>query len=334
MLIDKDKQYKWLITGCAGFIGSNLMEQLLLLNQKVVGLDNFSSGYQSNIDTVLAKIPESQRKNFRLLTGDIRNWDDCQRATENIDYILHHAALCSVPYSLQEPLLTDAINVHGFTNILLAAKQAKVKRIVYASSSAVYGNAKNAVLPKDENHPVEPLSPYAASKYINEIHAKTFANCYNLETVGLRYFNVYGPRQDPKGAYAAVIPIWANSLFNNQDVFIYGDGETTRDFCYVGDVVQANLLAALVNKENIVNGAVYNIGFGEKITLNELLKMICLFMHLTTPCKTHYKDFRAGDVRHSVSKIDKAKTSLGYCPKHNLNQGLSLTLPWYTARIV
>lgn len=326
-------QYTWLITGVAGFIGSNLMEQLLLLEQKVRGLDNFFSGFQRNIDDVLLNIPKKYHKNFIFYEGDIRNVADCNEAVSGVDYILNHAALCSVPQSLEDPVLTSEINNQGFVNILSAAKNAQVKRVIYASSSAVYGDADGSITPRDENDKLSFLSPYAASKYINEIQAKFFSTCYNLETVGLRYFNVYGKRQDPSGAYAAVIPIWTNALAKNKEAFINGDGETTRDFCYIADIVQANLLAAISDHPCVAEGVVCNIGSGSKVTLNELFKNISSFVPGKNSASPLFREFRIGDIRYSVASIEYAKKILGFVPLYNLKSGLQITVPWYIKNV-
>jgi len=322
----QNQSYTWLITGVAGFIGSNLLEHLLKLNQKVIGLDNFSTGYKHNLDEVLQSVSHAQKENFTFYQGDICNIEDCRRAAEGVDYVLHQAALASVPCSLKYPERTHAVNVTGFLNMLMAAQDKKVRRFVYASSSSVYGDSQT--LAQVENDIGKPLSPYAATKYIDECYASVFANCYGIETIGLRYFNVFGPRQDPNGAYAAVIPLWVSALLHNKPIYIYGDGETSRDFTYVDNVVQANLLAATVQNKRALN-QVYNIAMGERTTLNQLYTFIRDIFKAPTSVKPIYKDFRKGDVRHSLADIDKAKDFLGYVPEYNLSDGLLIAKDWY-----
>ena len=320
----------WLITGVAGFIGSNLLEVLLRLNQHVIGLDNLSTGYQRNLNEVESAISRERWRNFRLLQGDIGNLETCRQACAKVDYVLHQAALGSVPASMEDPLSCHRTNVTGFLNILLAARDAKVKRLVYASSSAVYGD--NPELPKIEEKLGQVLSPYAASKAMGETYAGVFSRVYGLESIGLRYFNVFGPRQDPAGAYAAVIPKWLASLLKLETVFINGDGETTRDFCYVENVVQANLLAATTGRTAAVN-QVYNIAFGTRTTLNELFELLQRTLRKTDAGlpdqKAVYREFRPGDVRHSLADIRKATELLGYAPTYPLEQGLDLAMDWY-----
>lgn len=320
-----EKQYVWLVTGAAGFIGSNLVETLLNLNQKVIGLDDFSTGYQKNIDDIILCVGQ-QKSNFTFMNTDIRNFEKCKEAVKNVDFVLHQAALGSVPRSIKEPLLTNSSNVDGFLNMFVAAKDAKIKRFVYASSSSVYGDSPT--LPKVETDLGNPLSPYAASKMTDELYAKTFANCYDLEIIGLRYFNVFGKRQDPNGAYAAVIPKWINSLMNKQETYIYGDGETSRDFCYIDNVVQANILSALTDNVEAINQA-YNIAVGERITLNELFQIISDLLPKEYRKKPIYQDFRKGDIPHSLADITKAKKQLNYHPTHSVKQGLELAMAWY-----
>jgi UDP-N-acetylglucosamine/UDP-N-acetylgalactosamine 4-epimerase len=319
-------QYNWLITGVAGFIGSNLMEALLKLNQKVVGLDNFATGYQNNIDEVLRNIPKEYHNNFRFYQGDICSIEDCKATMVGVDYVLHQAALGSVPRSIKDPLATHDANLTGFLNMLLTAKENKIKRFVYASSSAVYGDSP--VLPKVEEQIGNSLSPYAVTKYANELYARVFGHCYDIETIGLRYFNVFGARQDPNSAYAAVIPLWVRALLKNEPVYINGDGETSRDFCYIDNVVQANILAALTTNKQAIN-QVYNIAVGEKTTLNELFDLIRKELQVFNDYKPQYRDFRAGDVRHSLADISKAKNLLGYEPGCKMREGLLLALDWY-----
>ena len=326
----QSKQHTWLITGAAGFIGSNLLETLLQLNQKVVGLDNFSTGHQRNLDEVQSIVSPAQWQNLSFMPADICNLASCQTACTGVDYVLHQAALGSVPRSVEDPITTNASNVTGFLNMLVAARNAKVKRFVYAASSSTYGDHPG--LPKVEDHIGKPLSPYAVTKYVNELYADVFGKTYGLQSIGLRYFNVFGPRQDPEGAYAAVIPKWIASMIKGEPVYINGDGETSRDFCYIANVVQVNLLAASMLNTEAVN-QVYNIAVGGRTTLNELYAQ--LKHNLISSCPdlkdAHavYRDFRAGDVRHSWASIDKARERLGYEPTQNMGQGLGLAMPWY-----
>ena len=320
----------WLVTGVAGFIGSNLLETLLQLDQTVVGLDNFATGHQHNLDQVQALVTPAQWSRFNFIKGDIRHPDDCRRACTGVANVLHQAALGSVPRSIEDPLTTNATNIDGFLNMLVAARDQGVARFVYAASSSTYGDHPG--LPKQEDIIGKPLSPYAVTKYVNELYADVFARTYGLSSIGLRYFNVFGPRQDPAGAYAAVIPKWTAALLSGTDVFINGDGETSRDFCYIDNAVQANLLAATVTEPAAVN-QVYNVAVGERTTLNALFAAIRAtlaprFPHLrdVQPC---YRDFRPGDVRHSLADIDKARTRLGYTPSHRLGDGLSEAMDWY-----
>ena len=318
----------WLVTGCAGFIGSNLLETLLGLDQKVVGLDNFSTGYQRNLDEVRTRVDPAQWARFDFIEGDIRDPFACRQAMQGVDTVLHQAALGSVPRSLKDPVTTNAVNIDGFLNILVAARDAGVKSFVYAASSSTYGDHPG--LPKVEDRIGKPLSPYAVTKYVNELYADVFARTYGFASVGLRYFNVFGRRQDPDGAYAAVIPKWIASMIRGEDVCINGDGETSRDFCFVDNAVQANILAAL----NVSQGAseVFNVALNARTTLNEL------FAHLVRGLsqqgvvydrKPVYRDFRAGDVRHSQADISKAQRMLGYAPACTVIQGLELAMPWY-----
>ncbi len=320
-------QYTWLITGVAGFIGSNLMETLLTLNQKVIGLDNFANGYQKNIDEVLSNIDCPQ--NFTFYEGDIRNQQDCEKAVEGVDYVLHQAALGSIPRSIANPQLVNDVNISGFVNMLVAAKNTKVKRLVFASSSSVYGDSP--LLPKVETQIGNPLSPYSATKCANELYAKAFANCYEIETIGLRYFNVFGPRQNYKSTYAAVIPLWITSLINNESVFINGDGETSRDFCYVKNVVQANLLAATITENSSIN-TIYNVSVGQQTTLNNLYRMIC--ENLNIDKKPEYREFRLGDIRHSLADVSKAKDLLGYQPEFSVSIGLKEMIQWFCKSLI
>jgi len=324
----------WLVTGAAGFIGSNLVETLLRLNQKVTGLDNFSAGHRGNLEQVRSAVTESQWKAFRFIEGDVRSTDDTREACRSADYVLHQAALGSVPRSIEDPLGYHESNVSGFLNMLMAARVAGVARFVYASSSAAYGDHPG--LPKVEPEIGRPLSPYALTKHVNELYAGTFARCYGLESIGLRYFNVFGPRQDPNGAYAAVIPTWIAAMIRNDPIFINGDGGTVRDFCHIDNVVQANLLAAMVDEPEAVD-QVYNIALGERITLNQLFEII---RSLLEPRYSHlrdlhpvYREARAGDVRLSQADIDKARRLLGYRPIRSVSEGLAHAADWYVATL-
>jgi len=325
----------WLVTGVAGFIGSNLLETLLKLDQRVVGLDNFSTGKERNLEQVQQSLTSAQWARFQFIFGDIRDMSACREACKDADFVLHQAALGSVPRSLEDPLQSHEANVSGFLKMLIASRDARVKRFVYASSSAVYGD--DPQLPKVEERIGKPLSPYAATKLINESYAQAFAAAYGFSSIGLRYFNVFGPRQDPEGAYAAVIPRWTAALLQQQPVFINGDGETSRDFSYVANVVQANLLAATTARPDAINQT-YNVALGQRTTLNELfftLQHGLSEIGLSVPTqKPVYRDFRAGDVRHSLADISKAQRLLDYSPTHNLRQGLSRTLPWYINDII
>ena len=326
----QSKQYTWLITGTAGFIGSNLLETLLQLNQNVVGLDNFSTGHQRNLDEVQGIVTSAQWQNFRFMQADICNLASCQAACTGVDYVLHQAALGSVPRSVKDPISTNASNVIGFLNMLVAARNSKVKRFVYAASSSIYGDHPG--LPKLEDHIGKPLSPYAVTKYVNELYADVFGKTYGLQSIGLRYFNVFGPRQDPEGAYAAVIPKWIVSMIKGEPVYINGDGETSRDFCYIANAVQANLLAASTPNTEAVD-QVYNVAVGDRTTLNELY--VELKQNLISSCphmkyaQAVYREFRVGDVRNSLASINKARNRLGYEPTQSMSQGLGLAMPWY-----
>ncbi|MHA4976585.1 NAD-dependent epimerase/dehydratase family protein [Pseudomonas extremorientalis] len=320
----------WLITGVAGFIGSNLLETLLGLNQVVVGLDNFATGHQRNLDEVKGIVTAQQWARFSFIEGDIKVLDDCQRACGGVDYVLHQAALGSVPRSLNDPIATNATNIDGFLNMLVAAKDAQVKSFTYAASSSTYGDHPG--LPKVEDVIGKPLSPYAVTKYVNELYAEVFARCYGFETIGLRYFNVFGKRQDPEGAYAAVIPKWAASMIKNQEVFINGDGETSRDFCFIENTVQANLLAATVT-EPAARNQVYNVAVSGRTDLNMLfsaLRQSLSQQGISYEKPPVYRDFRAGDVRHSQADIGKIKALLGYEPKFDIQQGIAKAMGWYS----
>lgn len=319
----------WLVTGVAGFIGSNLLETLLKLNQKVIGLDNFATGHQCNLDEVRKIVGTEQWENFTLITGDIRNYDDCQEAVKGVDYVLHQAALGSVPRSIADPITTNAVNISGFINMLTAAKEEQVKSFTYAASSSTYGD--HPALPKVEENIGNPLSPYAVTKYVNELYANVFARTYGFKSIGLRYFNVFGPRQDPNGAYAAVIPKWTASMIKGEEVFINGDGETSRDFCFIDNTVQMNILAAIA--DDSAKDDVYNVALGDRTTLNELYESIqksllsCdSTLRLLQPS---YREFRVGDVRHSQADITKSKVKLGYNPKYRIQDGIDKAMPWY-----
>ena len=321
---------RWLVTGGAGFIGSHLAETLLTLGQEVVILDNFATGHRSNLDHVRRRVSPEDWGRLQFREGDIRNRDACATACAGVHYVLHHAALGSVPRSIEEPELTHAVNVTGTLNMLLAARDARVRRFVYASSSSVYGDDPS--LPKQEAVTGKLLSPYAASKHMNECYADIFARCYGTETVGLRYFNVFGARQDPQGAYAAVIPRWVRAMLTGERAVIYGDGETSRDFCYVANVVQANLLAATSERRESLN-QVYNVALGGRTTLNDLFAVLhsLLGEHaaVSTPATPIYEGFRAGDIRHSQADISKARSLIEFEATHDLTRGLKEALPWY-----
>ncbi|TJZ77300.1 SDR family oxidoreductase [Chitiniphilus eburneus] len=320
----------WLVTGVAGFIGSNLLEALLKLDQCVVGLDNFATGHQRNLDEVATTVSAEQWARFRFIEGDIRDPVACRAAVAGADYVLHQAALGSVPRSLDNPLTSHDVNVTGFLNMLIAARDAGVKRVVYAASSSTYGDHPG--LPKVEDRIGRPLSPYAVTKYANELYADVFAGSYGLESVGLRYFNVFGPRQDPDGAYAAVIPRWVAAMLDRQPVFINGDGETSRDFTFIANVIQANLLAATTDDAEGKH-RVYNVAVGERTTLNQLYDDLRQSLLPQAPWLAEaapgYRDFRAGDVRHSLADVSKAETQLGYVPTHRLRDGIAVAMPWY-----
>jgi len=321
----------WLVTGVAGFIGSNLLETLLKLDQQVVGLDNFSTGYRHNLNEVQSLVTPDQWTQFRFIEGDVRDLNQCKSACEGVNYVLHQAALGSVPRSIEDPINSNQSNIDGFLNMLVAARDAKVTRFVYASSSSTYGD--HSGLPKVEEQIGKPLSPYAVTKYVNELYAEVFYRCYGLRTIGLRYFNVFGPRQDPNGAYAAVIPLWIKAMIKNEPVFINGDGETSRDFCFVNNTVQANLLAATTIDVAALN-QIYNVAVGGRTTLNELFEGIRTALYTTSPMELNilkplYRDFREGDVRHSQADIGKAQRLLGYVPTHRFLEGIGSAVPWY-----
>lgn len=321
---------RWLVTGAAGFIGSNLVEALLKLNQTVIAIDNFSTGHQHNLDHVQASISKEQWDNLTFIQGDITNLETCQNITKEIDIILHQAALGSVPRSIDNPILSNHHNVTGFLNMLTSAKDNGVKRFVYASSSSVYGDSQE--LPKVETKTGNLLSPYAVTKYVNELYMGVFEKCYGMEAIGLRYFNVFGKRQDPNGAYAAVMPKWISQILNGEDVYINGDGETSRDFTYIANVVQANILAGTTKNQEAF-GEAFNTAVGGRETLNNLYAAISKGIQKNLPKLTIkepiYRDFRAGDIRHSNANIDKMQNLLGYEPTHTLERGLEESIEWY-----
>lgn len=321
---------RWLVTGAAGFIGSHLVETLLHLGQEVVALDSFVTGKRENLVQVQALVGEEAWRRLTFIEGDIRDLATCQQVTAGVDRVLHQAALGSVPRSLNDPITTNQSNIDGFLNMLVAARDAGVKRFVYAASSSTYGD--HPALPKVEDVTGKPLSPYAVTKLVNELYADVFSRCYGLPVIGLRYFNVFGPRQDPNGAYAAVIPCWFSALIRNQPVYINGDGETSRDFCFIENVIEANLLAALTDQADAIN-QVYNVAVGDRTTLNTLFALIRDEVALRLPerstAKPVYRDFRAGDVRHSLAAIDKARTLLGYDPQFTVRDGLRTAADWY-----
>ena len=318
----------WLVTGAAGFIGSNLVETLLNLGQIVVGLDDYSTGHQHNLSDLEQTVEPSSMQRFRMFEGDIRNLETCRRAVADADYVLHQAALGSVPRSIEDPLLTNAVNIDGFVNMLVAARDEGVSRFVYAASSSTYGDHEE--LPKVEERIGSPLSPYAVTKYVNELYADVFSRAYDFPSIGLRYFNVFGRRQDPDGAYAAVIPKWIATMLDGEPVRINGDGETSRDFCYIDNVVQANIMAAVADKE--AQNEVYNVGVGDRTSLNELHAMIKTSLQglgVDVTADPIYQDFRAGDVRHSQADISKARRLLGFDPVYKVAEGLETAMPWY-----
>lgn len=322
-----NEPHTWLITGVAGFIGSNLLETLLKLNQRVVGIDNFATGHQRNLDEVQVLVTSEQWRNFCFIRGDIRNLEDCRQACDGVDYVLHQAALGSVPRSIEDPITSNSTNISGFLNMLVAARDAGVKSFTYAASSSTYGDHPG--LPKVEHTIGKPLSPYAVTKYVNELYADVFARSYGFNSTGLRYFNVFGPRQDPDGAYAAVIPKWLAAMIKQQDVQINGDGETSRDFCYVANAVQANLLAATAG---LKGAEVFNVAVNARTSLNELFALLkegLAAQGVKYERSPVHRDFRAGDVRHSQADISKAAGMLGYVPAFSIRDGLAQAMPWY-----
>lgn len=318
----------WLVTGAAGFIGSNLLERLLKLDQRVVGLDNFSTGYQRNLDEVRSLVTSTQWNRFEFIQGDVRSLEDCRKACTGVNYVLHEAALGSVPRSLIDPTTTNDVNVTGFLNMLVAGRDAEVQSFTYAASSSTYGDHPG--LPKVEDRIGKPLSPYAVTKYVNEMYAEVFARSYGFRSIGLRYFNVFGSRQDPAGAYAAVIPKWINALIRDEQVFINGDGETSRDFCFIDNIIEANLLAATADDAS--KNEVYNVAVGDRTTLNELflaLQKALAANAVRNDARPVYREFRDGDVKHSQANIDKARKLLGYSGSIRLLDGIERAMPWY-----
>jgi UDP-N-acetylglucosamine/UDP-N-acetyl-alpha-D-glucosaminouronate 4-epimerase len=325
---------RWLITGAAGFIGSNLLQSLLELDQHVVGFDNFATGHRANLQEVEGSVAPNLWRRFRFIEGDIRDANSCRQACDGVDFVLHQAALGSVPRSIEDPITTNSVNIGGFLEILMAARSCGVKRFVYAASSSTYGDHPG--LPKVESVIGKPLSPYAITKLANELYADVFARTYGFPSIGLRYFNIFGARQDPNGPYAAVIPKWIAALIHNEPVYINGDGETSRDFCYVANAVQANLLAATAADSAAVN-QVYNVAVGQRTSLNELFEhlrgmLAPRFEHLAA-AKPIYRDFRSGDVRHSLADISKAHRLLGYDPTHVVSDGLAEAMAWYLGNL-
>ena len=318
----------WLVTGVAGFIGSNLLETLLKLNQRVVGLDNFATGYVRNLEEVKSLVSDEQWSNFQFLEGDIRNLADCHLGCNGVDHVLHQAALGSVPRSIADPIATNETNISGFLNMLVAARDAKVKSFTFAASSSTYGD--HPALPKEEDQIGTPLSPYAVTKYVNELYANVFARSYGFRANGLRYFNVFGPRQDPNGAYAAIIPKWTDAFIKNEPIYINGDGETSRDFCFISNAVQANLLSAYSQED--ARSQIYNVALGDRTTLNQLYELILTALRkigINSVSQPVYRSFREGDVRHSQADIAKVQRMLGYSPTHRIQDGVSQAMPWY-----
>ncbi|BHH84218.1 NAD-dependent epimerase/dehydratase family protein [Desulforhopalus sp. 52FAK] len=331
----KENPKTWLITGVAGFIGSNLLETLLNLDQNVVGLDNFSTGFQHNLDEVEQLVAPEQWKKFKFIEGDICSIDNCNAACRGVDYVLHQAALGSVPRSIVDPITTNANNISGFLNMLVAARDANIKQFVYAASSSTYGDHPD--LPKQEDVIGNPLSPYAVTKLVNELYSSVFARVYDFNPIGLRYFNIFGQRQDPDGAYAAVIPKWFAALLKNETVFINGDGETSRDFCFIENCVQANIMAATSDSKDASN-QVYNVAFGERTSLTDLFMLIRDRVSPIHPAAGNaqptYRDFRAGDVRHSLADISKAETLINYSPEYTISSGLDKAARWYIEKLL
>lgn len=318
----------WLVTGCAGFIGSNLLQALLQAEQTVIGLDNFATGHKHNLQEVQNAVSAQQWQRFKFIEGDIRNLDTCMQVSQGVQYVLHQAALGSVPRSIKQPLVSHDVNVNGFLNMLMAARDSNVHSFVYAASSSTYGD--HPALPKTEDQIGRPLSPYAVTKYVNELYASVFNLSYGVNSVGLRYFNVFGQRQDPEGAYAAVIPKWIAAMIRNHDLTINGDGETSRDFCFIDNVVQANILAAVAPLDG--QNQVYNVACNNRTSLNSLFSMLAASLAengITYSKQPVYGAFREGDVRHSQADISKADRLLGYMPTHAIEQGIQASMPWY-----
>ncbi len=328
----KANPQRWLITGVAGFIGSNLLQALLELDQTVIGLDNFSTGYRHNLAEVQQAVSTARWNRFEFIEGDIRELVDCRRAVDGVDHVLHQAALGSVPRSIENPINTNNNNISGYLNMLVASRDASVQSFTYAASSSTYGDHPG--LPKVEEQIGRPLSPYAVTKLVNELYAEVFASCYDFPSIGLRYFNVFGPRQDPQGAYAAVIPKWIASLLAGETVQINGDGETSRDFCYIDNAVQANILAAMAN--STAKNQVYNVAVGDRTSLNKLLELLTNSLGSLQASKVsqrpEYGDFRSGDVRHSQASIEKINRFLGYEPTHAVVRGIEATCQWFVDR--
>lgn len=327
------KPMRWLVTGSAGFIGSHLVEALLRLGQQVISVDNFETGHRHNLEEVRAAVGEERWRAHEFLEADIVDPDACRRACREVNIVLHQAALGSVPRSISDPVRAHAANATGFLNMLIAARDARVSRFVYATSSSIYGDAPE--LPKIEDRIGRPLSPYALTKYVDELYADVFGRCYGIASIGLRYFNVFGPRQDPEGAYAAVIPRWVEAMLRGRPIVIYGDGETTRDFCYIANVVQANLLAAICGEPEAL-GQVYNIAVGGRMSLNDLFALLRDLVrrrhpNLNVPAPV-YEPFRSGDIRHSQADVAKARRLLEYDPTYDVRAGLDEALPWYEGR--
>lgn len=326
----KENPRSWLVTGVAGFVGCNLLETLLTLDQQVVGLDNFSTGRRENLQQIEAAVGPVRWRNFRFIEGDIVDSRTCEEAVKGVDYVLHQAALGSVPRSLEDPVRTNRANIDGFLNMLVATRDAGVQRFVYAASSSTYGDHPD--LPKIEDRIGRPLSPYAVTKLVNELYAEVFGRCYGLNTIGLRYFNIFGPHQNPGGAYAAVIPKWIAAMHAGEPVYINGDGHTSRDFCFVANAVQANLLAATTGNPDALR-QVYNVAVGDRTTLNDLHSLIGAELKKHLPelaiAPPLYRDFRTGDVQHSLASIDKARTRLGYQPSHTIAEGMNEAMSWY-----
>jgi UDP-N-acetylglucosamine 4-epimerase len=327
----QERRATWLVTGCAGFIGSNLLETLLALGQDVVGLDNFSTGHPANLREVRSALEPAQWARFRFIEGDIRDAAVCAHAAQGVDHVLHQAALGSVPRSIVDPATSNAVNVGGFVNMLVAARDASAASFTYAASSSTYGD--HPALPKVEDRIGRPLSPYAVTKYVNELYADVFARCYGIRATGLRYFNVFGRRQDPDGAYAAVIPKWVAAMLRGEDVIVNGDGSVSRDFCYIDNAVQANLLAALAPAD--VRGQVYNVAVGDSTTLLDLfagLRAALLAEGVDYQRAPLHRPPRPGDVQHSLADISRAARQLGYAPGFRIRDGLALAMPWYLHR--